>query len=147
MVGKSRKIKLLLCLMVFLPLVSGFTTQNIEPQVTYDESLLKEEAENQEPQSANTLKSWVSDIKTGNNHVTYTLNLYLPLDYDTLHLKSRRDYICSQKTQAILWGEATYLSTGKTIDYSFMIDKDKLRKYTLVDSKDYGIDIVRQYCE
>lgn len=92
--------------------------------------------------------SWVSDIKVNNGHVTYTMNVYLPGDNDDLHIKNRRDYICSQNTEAVLWGEATYLSSGKTIDYTSFMDKTKLRKYAPISKLDY--DIIRQitpYCK
>lgn len=85
------------------------------------------------------LESWVSDIKSNNGHVTYTFNAYFPLDNDTIHFKNRRDYICSQQIEAILWGEATYLSTGRTIDYSFMMDKTRLRKYVPIKREDYSM--------
>lgn len=93
------------------------------------------------------VKIWADDIKPGNGHVTYTRNAYLPGKSDTIHMKTRCDYICSQQTEAVLWGTATYLSSGKIIDYSFMIDKTKLRKYKPITQEDYEIiqDIL-PYC-
>lgn len=94
------------------------------------------------------LKSWVSDIKAANGHITYTLNVYLPIDNDTIHFKNRRDYICSQQTEAVLWGEAIYLSAGKTVDYTSMMDKTKLRKYKPISQEDYKtIQSILPYCK
>ncbi len=94
------------------------------------------------------IKFWISDIKAANGHVTYTMNAYLPGDGNPIHMKNRRDYICSQRKEAILWGEGTYLSSGKTVDYSFMIDKTKLRKYKPITQEDYEtIRNILPYCD
>lgn len=92
------------------------------------------------------IEFWVDDIKPGNGHVTYTLNVILSGN-NPIHMKNRRDYICSQQKQAILWGEGTYVSSGKTLDYTSMIDKTKLRKYVPLEQEDYEIiqDIL-PYC-
>ena len=94
-----------------------------------------------------SLKSWVTDVVANNGHVTYTLNVYMPVQNDTLYAKNRRDFICSQRTEAILWGEVTYLSTGRTIDYTSFMDKSKLRKYAPVKPVDYEyIQYIIPYC-
>lgn len=89
----------------------------------------------------------VSDIEANNGHITYTRNVYLPLANDTIHMQTRCDYICSQKKEAILWGEAMYIGSGKTIDYTSLMDKSRLRKYQPVTQEDY--EVIQQiipYC-
>lgn len=91
---------------------------------------------------------WVDDINVGNGHITFTDNLILPGDKDVLILRARKDYVCSQNTYAVLWLEGYRNEDLSTpIDISFMIDKNKLRKYTLATPQDYAINIVKQYCE
>lgn len=91
--------------------------------------------------------NWVTDIKANNGHVTYTLNVYIPTDNDVIVAKNRRDYICSQNKEALLWGEAHYMYSGQTIDYTSLMDKSKLRKYVPIDQ--YSIETIqkiRPYC-
>lgn len=94
------------------------------------------------------LQMWVDDINAANGHVTYTNNVVLPTDNGVILMKSRQDYICSQNKYAVLWLEGyTNDNLSKPIDISFMVDKNKLRKYTPADSQDYAVNIVRQYCK
>lgn len=93
------------------------------------------------------LRSWVSDVVANNGHVTYTLNAYIPVQNDTIYSKNRRDFVCSQRTEAILWGEMTSISTGQTIDYTSFMDKSKLRKYAPIKPVDYEyIQQIIPYC-
>lgn len=96
------------------------------------------------------ISDWVSDVKTGNGHVTYTFNLYLPTDNDTLHMKARHDYVCSQQMDAVLWGEGTYLSTGRTVDYTSLMERTKLRKYQPIDRDPNSLEFYQKniipYC-
>lgn len=98
---------------------------------------------------ADGLESWVSDITANNGHVTYTVNVYLPTDRGTTWIvKNRRDYICSQKKEAILWGEAKDSYTGEIIDYTSFMDKNKLRKYAPINEYDYeNIKQILPYCK
>lgn len=91
---------------------------------------------------------WISDIKSGNGHVTYTYNIDLPGKNDILRMSNRRDYICSQQKEAILWGEGIYLSTGKKVDYTSLMDKSRLRTYQPVTQEDYEvIQQILPYCD
>lgn len=94
-------------------------------------------------------ESWVTDITVNNGHVTYTVNVYVPTDRGTAwFVKNRRDYICSQKKEAILWGEAKDVSTGEIIDYTSFMDKNKLRKYAPINEYDYeNIQQILPYCK
>ena len=92
-------------------------------------------------------ETWVSDVVANKGHVTYTVNTYMPIDNDMILAKNRRDYICSQNKEAVLWGTATYMSTGKTIDYSMFLDSDKYKKYGPLNQ--YDLERIQQiipYC-
>lgn len=92
-------------------------------------------------------ETWVSDIAPGNGHVTYTVNVYMPIENDMILAKNRRDYICSQNKEAILWATATYLTTGKTIDYSMFVEQEKLKKYGPINQFDIErIEQIIPYC-
>lgn len=94
--------------------------------------------------------SWISDINANKGHVTYTLNVQIPLEHknDILIAGTRRDYICSQSKEAILWGKARYASTGEIIDYTPFIDKTKYKKYVPVEYEDTErIDQIEPYCD
>ena len=91
---------------------------------------------------------WVTDINAGKGHVTYTLNMYMPTKRGPLLFKNRRDYICSQDKEALLWGEATYVINGDSVDYTSLMDKTKLRKYAPVDEYNRDtIEEIRLYCK
>lgn len=93
------------------------------------------------------VETWVSDVVVNNGHVTYTFNTYMPIENDMILAKNRRDYICSQNKEAVLWGTATYLTTGKTVDYTKLIDPDKLRKYGSLNEFDMErIQQIIPYC-
>ena len=95
-----------------------------------------------------TFETWVSDVVANNGHITYTVNVNMPIDNDVILAKNRRDYICSQNKEAILWASATYLSTGKTIDYSMFVEQDKFKKYGSLNQ--YDMERIQQiipYCK
>lgn len=92
--------------------------------------------------------TWVSDVTANNGHVTYSANVYMPTQNDTLYIKNRRDYICAQQKEAILWGEITSMNTGRKYDYSILMDQSKLRKYVPITNVDYDrIRQIIQYCQ
>lgn len=91
---------------------------------------------------------WVDNFNAANGHVTYTSNVWLPSKDGMILIKARKDYACSQNTYAVLWLEGyNNEDLSKPIDITFMVDKNKLRKYTPADPGDYAVNIVRQYCE
>ena len=96
---------------------------------------------------AQVFETWVSDINPNKGHITYTVNTLMPIENDTILAKNRRDYICSQNKEAVLWATATYLSSGKTIDYSMFVDEDKYKKYGSLNQYDYErIQQIVPYC-
>lgn len=93
-------------------------------------------------------QAWVDNVNANGDHVTYSDNLVLPTEQGVIFLTMRKDYVCSQNKYAILWVKGyRNEDLSNPIDLSFMIDKDKLRKYTLAEPQDYAVNIVRQYCE
>ncbi len=97
--------------------------------------------------ASDDIQAWVTDVKANNGHVTYSVNVYMPVKNDVLLMKNRRDYICAQNKEAILWGEITSVGTGEKIDYTSLMDKSRLRKYAPINPNSYDIiQQIRPYC-
>ncbi len=117
------------------------------------DAIIKQQMEENERKKRNSqqikfYEAWVTDINAGKGHVTYTLNMYMPTQRGPILFKNRRDYSCSQNKEALLWGEATYLYNGETIDYTSLMDKTKLRKYAPLDEHSFEtIQQITPYCQ
>lgn len=97
--------------------------------------------------SVNAEQAWVDGINAGNGHVTYTDNLIVVTERGLIRLAMRKDYICSQNKYAILrLNGYSNDNIDKAIDLDFLIDRNKIGKYTPAEEQDYAVNIIRQYC-